>query len=123
MAPSSRYLGALYTEDQYLTTPAFVTRGNRILGVLYGGNATDLLNPADQIFGRWLQKKLIIIDSMGTQHTAQGGFGPDRQWFLLPLGSTVHGTINVYAEDGITQIGTGKITIAGGKAYRLVLNL
>jgi hypothetical protein len=120
--PEQPLFGGAYAEDQYLTTPAFVTKGNQILGVLYGGNATDLLNPADQIFARWLQKRVILTDSSGVQHFAQGGYGPDRQWFLLPLGSSIEGDLIVYSEDGMTQIGSGKVTVNAGKPYRLVLN-
>jgi hypothetical protein len=69
------------------------------------------------------REPLTPVSHVALQTPIRGGFGPDRQWFLFPLGSTIYGTINVYAEDRITQIGTGKITIAGGKAYRLVLRL
>jgi hypothetical protein len=121
-SPEQPMFGGAYTDDQYLTTPAFVTLGDRIQGVLYGGNATDLLNPADQIFARWLQKRVILTDSSGVQHFAQGGYGPDRQWFLLPVGSSIEGDLIVYSEDGMTQIGSGKVTVNAGKPYRLVLN-
>jgi hypothetical protein len=80
------------------------------------------LNPADQIFARWLQKRVILTDSSGVQHFAQGGYGPDRQWFLLPVGSSIEGDLIVYSEDRMTQIGSGKVTVNAGKPYRLVLN-
>jgi hypothetical protein len=120
--PEQTMFGGAYSDDQYLTTPAFVTKGDQIQGVLYGGNASDLLHPADQIFGRWLQKKIVLTDSAGAQHLAQGGYGPDRQWFLLPLGSSQEGNVVVYSEDGITQIASGKVTVNTGKTYRLILN-
>ena len=42
--------------------PAFVTKEGSILGVLYGANPLDLLNAANQIYARWLQKKVVITD-------------------------------------------------------------
>jgi hypothetical protein len=32
-----------------------------------------------KIFARWLQKKVVIADSSGSQYLPQGGYGPDRQ--------------------------------------------
>ena len=55
--PEQALFGGAYPQDQFLVTPAFVTSGNSILGVLYGANPTDLLSATDQIFARWLQKK------------------------------------------------------------------
>ncbi len=74
-----------------------------------------------QIFARWLQKKLVITDSSGAQHVAQGGYGPDRQWFQAPTSGTLEGTMVVYAEDGVTPLATGSVNVSGGNAYRLAL--
>jgi hypothetical protein len=115
------FLGA-YPEDQFFVTPAFVTKGNQILGVLYGGNPNDLLDAIDQIFARWLQKKVVITDSSGVQYLTQGGYGPDRQWFQAPASGSIQGTMIVYAEDGVTPLGSSFVTLAGGKSYHLVLN-
>jgi hypothetical protein len=107
-----------------MVSVGFVTKGNQVLGALYGANAGSPENTlaSNQIFARWLQKKVVLTDSSGVQHFAQGGYGPDRQWFLLPLGSSIEGDLVVYSEDGITQIGSGKVTVNAGKPYRLVLN-
>jgi len=61
----------------------FVISGSRLLGVLYGANAgtPDSQLASNQIFSRWLQKRVLITDSSGVQYLAQGGYGPDRQWF------------------------------------------
>jgi hypothetical protein len=48
--------GGSNTLDQYPTTPAFLTKGDQILGVLYGGNSVDLLN-AQTNSSRWLCKR------------------------------------------------------------------
>jgi hypothetical protein len=114
--------GGASPEDHFATTPAFVTQGSSILGVLYGANAIDLLNAANQIYARWLQKKVVITDSSGAQSALQGGYGPDRQRFQAPPTGSLQGTITVYAEDGVTPLGVGSVNVSGGKAYSLVLN-
>src|SRR5579864_2312859 len=78
--PEQTLFGGAFPQDQFLVTPAFVTRGTQILGVLYGGNPVDLLNPQDAIFARWLQKKVTIHDASGAQQALLGAYGPDRQW-------------------------------------------
>jgi hypothetical protein len=114
--------GGLFPEDHFVTTPAFVTKEGSILGVLYGANPLDLLNAANQIYARWLQKKVVITDSSGAQSALQGGYGPDRQRFQAPATGSLQGTITVYAEDGVTPLGVGSVNVSGGKAYSLVLN-
>ncbi len=64
---------------------------------------------------------MYITDSVGVKHTPQGGFGPDRQWFQAPQSGPLEGTISVYAEDGVSQLGSGPVNISAGKAYRLIL--
>jgi hypothetical protein len=82
----------------------------------------DVLNAADQIFARWLQKKVVITDSSGVQYTSRIGYGPDRQWFQSPASGSIQGTITVYAEDGITPLAKGSVNVSGGNAYQLVLS-
>jgi len=98
----------------------FVTKSNQVLGALYGASAVPTLDQ-NEIFARWLQKKLLLTDSAGKSHSPQGGYGPDRQWFQLPSGS-LHGTVAVYAEDGITPLASGSVDLAAGKSYQLVIN-
>jgi len=113
--------GGLRPEDHFVTTPAFVTKERSILGVLYGANPLDLLNAANQIYARWLQKRVVINDSSGVPYVLKGGYGPDRQWFQLPSSGSVQGNITVYAEDGVTPLGKGTVTISAGQAYQLVV--
>jgi len=61
-----------------------VTNGSSIVGVLYGANPLEVLNAANQIFARRLQKKIIIADSSGVQYSTQVSYGPDRQWLQVP---------------------------------------
>lgn len=119
--PEQTLFGGAYPQDQFLVTPAFVTQGTQILGVLYGGNPVDLLNPQDAIFARWLQKRIVFEDSSGNNYVLQGGFGPDRQWFQVPGSGSLQGTIWVYAEDGVTPLASGTANVSGGNAYRILL--
>jgi Putative Ig domain len=120
--PEQSLFGGTSPEDHFVTTPAFVTHGSSISGVLYGANPLDLLNAANQIYARWLQKKVVITDSSGVPYALLGGYGLDRQWFQAPSSGSLQVTITVYAEDGITPLGAGSVSINGGKAYSLVLN-
>jgi hypothetical protein len=113
--------GGTHPEDHFVTTPAFVMKGDRILGVLYGANAIDLLNAQNQIYARWLQKKIVITDSSGTEYLLQGGYGPDRQWFQTPASGSLEGTMVVYAEDGVTPLAKGLVNLSGGKTYQMII--
>lgn len=119
--PEHLLFGGESAPDHFVMTPAFVTRGTSILGVLYGANPIDLLS-SNQIFGRWLQKTLVITDSSGTQYSPRGGYGPDRQWFSAPNSGLLQGAIVVYSEDGVTPLARGSANLAAGSAYRLIIN-
>ena len=120
--PEKSLFSGASTGDQFPVTPAMVTNGNQVLGVLYGANGIDLLSATDSIFARWLQKKVVITDSSGTPIPAQGGYGPSRQWFPVPQSGSLQATITVFAEDGITPLGKGEVTLNGGKAYQLTVS-
>jgi hypothetical protein len=112
--------GNLSAQDLYIVAVGFVTKSNKLLGVLYGAGAVASLDQ-NQIFARWLQKKVVITDSSGAQYTLQGGYGPDRQWFQSPSSGSLQGIVTVYAEDGITPLGKGTVTMSTGQAYQLVV--
>jgi hypothetical protein len=120
-APEQILFQHLSAQDLYMVAVGFVTQGDKLLGVLYGASAVASLDQ-NQIFARWLQKKITITDSSGMQYTLQGGYGPDRQRFQAPPTGSLQGTITVYAEDGVTPHGVGSVYVTGGKAYSLVLN-
>src|SRR3984893_15393811 len=113
----------LYPLDTNIVAMSFVTRGSQVLGVLYGADqgtpSGDLTGNA--IFGRWLQKKVVITNALGLQYFAQGSYGPDRQWFQGSSSGTLEGTMVVYAEDGITPLGSSLVTLTAAKSYSLVL--
>jgi hypothetical protein len=110
----------LSAQDLYMVALGFVTRGNEVLGVLYGAGAVETLDQ-NRIFARWLQKRVVITDSLGVQYFAQGGYGPDRQWFQAPAPGSLEGTMVVYAEDGVTPLGSSLVSLNPGKAYTLIL--
>ena len=115
------FLGAS-ASDKFIMTPSFVTQGSNVLGVLYGANPTNLLAATSQIFARWLQKRLVIADKGGAEVPIQGAYGPDRQWTQAPSSGSLTGNVTVYAEDGITPLGTGTLNLTSGQSYALVLN-
>lgn len=108
-------------QDQYIVAVGFVTKGTQLLGVLYGASAVESLDQ-NQIFARWLQKKVLITDFSNVQYSPQGGYGPDRQWFQAPQSGSITGTLTVYAEDGVTPLASGSVNVSAGKAYQLVLS-
>ena len=122
--PEQRMPGARDEADRYIFSVGFLARKDRILGVLYGAGASERCE-RNQIFAHWLQKRVVLTARReytrgnGLQFEAAGALGPDRQWFRLPHGATFEGTITVYAEDGVTQLGTRPVALEPGVAYRL----
>ena len=110
----------LSAPDRYIVALGFVTKGTQLLGALYGAGAVETQDQ-NQIFARWLQKKVLFTDSSNVQYLPQGGYGPDRQWFQVSQATSITGTLNVYAEDGVTPLASGSVTVSAGKAYQLVL--
>jgi putative Ig domain-containing protein len=119
--PEQELFAGAFPQDQFLITPAFVTRGNQILGVLYGADSTSLIQAQDAIFARWLQKEMVITDSAGAGVAVQGGYGPDRQWIQAPASGSLDANLSVYAEDGLTPLGKGTVSLNAGRAYILIL--
>ena len=118
---------SLNGDDRYIFAVGYVRSGNALLGVLYGAGATAGLD-RNQIFGRWLQKKVVITEETGNpypgpgaEYDAAGALGPDRQEFKVPIDrQKLVGTLTVYAEDGITPLGSTKVEMEAGKMYSLV---
>ena len=119
--PEQELFAGAFPQDQFLITPAFVTRGNQILGVLYGADSTSLIQAQNAIFARWLQKEMVITDSAGAGVAVQGGYGPDRQWIQAPAWGSLDANLSVYAEDGLTPLGKGTVSLNAGRAYILIL--
>jgi hypothetical protein len=118
--------------DRNIFAVGFVTRKDRILGVLYGAGPSYRSN-RNQIFGYWLQKRVMLKADRagrGAEYEAEGALGPDRQWIKLPpllppmdnepVNVNFEGTLTVFAEDGITPLGTREVSLRPGTVYRLV---
>ena len=121
--PQETLFTNLSSLDTSMDTVSFVTRGSQVLGTLYGANTGTPDNQLsdNSIFARWLQKKVVVTDSSGTQYFTQGAYGPDRQWFATPASGSLNGTVVVYAEDGVTILASNVVSLTAGKSYALQL--
>jgi hypothetical protein len=109
----------LSSQDLNIVAVGFVMKGNQLLGTLYGATAVPTLDQ-NQIFARWLQKKVVIVDSSGAQYSLKGSYGPDRQWFQAQSRGN-QGTILVYDDDGVTPLASGTANFVPGNAYQLII--
>jgi hypothetical protein len=109
----------LSTKDLYIVALGLVTKQGQVLGAVYGASAVESLDQ-NQIFARWLQKKVVMTDPSDVEYSPQGGYGPDRQWFQLPSAGPIQLRIHVYAEDGATPVASGIVNVGAGKVYDLV---
>jgi hypothetical protein len=114
--PEQTLFSHLSQQDTNMVSLGFVTKGAQLLGALYGADGTTDLT-GNQIFGRWLQKRVVFIDSSGSTYATQGSYGPDRQWFQTATSNSFQGTMIVLAEDGVTALGSGFVTLSAGKSY------
>jgi hypothetical protein len=89
-------------KDRYMVAIGWVTKGDRVLGFLYGAGAVPGLD-RNRIWGRWLQKKVVFVASDGTRHEPVGALGPDRQILPAPP-EPLDGHFTVYDEDGSTVV-------------------
>ncbi len=102
--------------DRYMVAIGWVTRGNRVLGLLYGAGAVNALNE-NRIFGRWLQKKVVFVASNDTRYEPSAACGPDRQIIKVPQDKEISGAFEIYAEDGVTLLGTTPAKVASSGVY------
>jgi hypothetical protein len=118
--------------DRNIFAVGFVSRKDRILGVLYGAGPSFRSN-RNQIFGYWLQKRILLTaDRSGkfAEYEARVALGPDRQLIKLPpllpplsngpINVNFEGTLTVFVEDGVTPLGTQKVSLRPGTVYRIV---
>jgi hypothetical protein len=103
--------------DQYTVAVGLVTRGNAVLGYLYGAGATPSLNH-NRIFARWLQRRVVFVTNDGRRLEPTHAYGPDRA--LLDLPSPTTGHLELYFEDGTTPLRISTpLTLSPGSAYSL----
>ena len=123
-AREQRLPGARQEMDRFIFAVGFVTRKDRILGVLYGAGGSEKCE-RNRIFGHWLQKRVLLTANLdyykgnGVEVEAQGALGPDRQWFELPHGMPFQGTLTAFSEDGLTSLGTLPVSLKPGAIYTL----
>jgi len=99
--------------------------------VLYGAGPSSRSN-RNQIFGYWLQKRVLLTANRAggqAEYEAQAALGPDRQIIKLPpalpplegqpVAVNFEGTLTVFAEDGVTPLGTQTVNLRPGTVYRL----
>jgi hypothetical protein len=74
----------------------------------------------NSIFARWLQRRMLFVADDGTHYPGSRALGPDRQLLPFSSASPLTGKFEVYAEDGVTLLGTSATqTITVGQSYRL----
>jgi hypothetical protein len=117
--PERQLIDARGEPDHYIFSVGFVTKGQAVIGVVYG--AGD--NPKDdhnQIFASWLQKRVVLTSADGSRrYQGDGALGPDQQQISLPVGTAFDGTLSVYDEDGKTLIGSAPVHLDPGSNYRI----
>lgn len=94
----------LGSADQYITAAGFVTKDNRLYGVLYGAGPVSSLDH-NAIHAKWMQKKVLFIsDATGAQWgDIERAYGPDR--IKLYMNTNIEtGHFYVYDTDGSTLL-------------------
>ncbi|HOM52852.1 MAG TPA: hypothetical protein PK458_18220 [Phycisphaerae bacterium] len=105
--------------DRYIVAIGLVTKGERLLGFVYGAGAVPGLD-RNRLFARWLQKKLVFTDDAGQTRTATAALGPDRAVISLGDANELTGTIQVFAEDGKTPLSAPlPVKLVSGAVYEL----
>ncbi len=112
--------------DRYIVALGWVTdgpqelAGRRLLGVLYGAGPVSSLD-RNQIFARWLQKRIIFVTTEGSQFIGNEAVGPDRQLLQVPGGTALKGHFEIYGDDGETLITKSPtLTVRSGQSFELV---
>ena len=122
---SQMLLTNLDAADAYIVALGWVVRGpqespgRKLLGVLYGAGPVRSLDH-NSIYARWLQKRVVFVANDGTRLPGTKSLGPDRQLLALPDTGAVTGKFEVYAEDGVTLLGTSATqAVSRGQSFRL----
>jgi hypothetical protein len=100
-SPMKELVKNLGDKDRYMVAIGWVTKGNRVLGFLYGAGEVGELN-RNRIWGRWLQKKVVFTAEDGSRYEPSSALGPDRQ--IIKVSAPVKGYFQIFAEDGETQL-------------------
>jgi hypothetical protein len=117
--PQRELAASLGSADRYIVAIGWVTRGDAVLGLVYGAGAVPELN-RNRLFARWVQKRIVHTDNAGQARAATAALGPDRA--IIPLGSqpAIDGRLQVFDETGRTPLGQSlPIRLVSGAVYRL----
>lgn len=90
-------------KDRYIVAHGWVTRGNRVLGFLYGAGESSSLD-RNRIWARWLQRKVSFVSDDGERYEPSAALGPDRQVLTVPRDREIRGNFRILGEDGTTVI-------------------
>lgn len=106
------------TADRYITSCGFVQEANKLIGCLYGASSSTSLTQ-NQIFARWLQRKVVFNNSSIRWGDIEDSVGPDKVRFYTAAGQYVEtGTFKVYAEDGVTlEYTSPNVTMLSGDIW------
>jgi hypothetical protein len=122
---SQMLLTNLDAADAFIVALGWVVRGaqespgRKLLGVLYGAGPVRSLDH-NSIYARWLQKRVVFVAGDGPRIPGTKALGPDRQLLALPDATPVTGKFEVYAEDGVTLLGTSAVqAVSRGQSFWL----
>lgn len=119
--PERELAAKLGAEDKYIVAMGWVVRDQHLLGFLYGAGAVPELN-RNRIFGRWLQKRLVVTDNAGKEVRIAGALGPDRQ-IIQMQGGPAEVRLQVTSEDSKTNLGQPiLVKLEPGSVYRIHLD-
>jgi hypothetical protein len=109
--------------DSYMDSAGLVQDGSRIYGILYGASGSSTLL-GNQIYARWLQKKVIFENASIRWGDVEQGFGPDQIHLYMAQGqNVVTGRFAVYDTDGTTLLyHSPKVTICAGDVWSYAFN-
>lgn len=113
-----RPLGEL---DRYIVAMGWVQAHGKLLGVLYGAGPVKELN-RNQIFARWLQKRITFETEDGTVYKVEKSLGSDTALLPLPEGPHV-GTLRAWESDGETLLDVlENVKLVSGRNYFFAKN-
>jgi hypothetical protein len=88
--------------------------------VLYGGGPVPSLDH-NQIFARWLQKRVVFVGNDGTRHNEIHAEGPDCQLVGVPQNHPTKGHFEIYSDDGELLIGRSPtVEVFSGQSFRWI---
>ena len=123
-SPDQIMTNSIGRPDLFIFSVDFVTRGSKLLGILYGASE-DAATDRNSIFAQWLQKRPFLVALPGYHvgnggvYPADGALGPDRERFTLPKGQPFDGSLELFDDDGKTPLGSVTVHLDPGNEYRI----